>query len=189
MARAKRYVHPKDDAERAERHLKQIEAGKKNLKPCKPGEVRNPTGRPKRSMSIASALIHFGKVKAPEAIARPIYDAIPELEDPDHPLTLDDTIWINMLLASAANSLLNIDFVNKKQEGDSTTINFNNLTPQRRVDPSKLTYDTKKLIRQAVQAAKVRPETTGDHKWVTAQRATNLKHYPQCSRVWLVSKS
>jgi hypothetical protein len=69
-----------------------------------------------------------------------------------------------MLLASAANSLLNIDFVNKKQEGDSTTINFNNLTPQRRVDPSKLTYDTKKLIRQAVQAAKVRPETTGDHK-------------------------
>jgi hypothetical protein len=126
------------------------------LTPWKPGQSGNPSGRPKRDESITAALTRFGKMVAPESLARPIYDAFPELEGT--PLTVDNVTWINMTLAAAANSMANIDFLAKKQEGDSTTINFNDLTPQRRVDPSKLTYDTKKLIRQAVQAAKVRPE-------------------------------
>jgi hypothetical protein len=158
MAKSKKWTPPIDDAERAARRKRMIDAGRKNLIPAKPGEVRNPTGKSRRDESICSKTIKFGKLPAPEAIVRPILDAFPELDDPQNPLTIDDCTWINVALSAAANSAYNIDFIKKVQEGDSTTINFNDLTPQRRVDPSKLTYDTKKLIRQAVQAAKVRPE-------------------------------
>ena len=156
MSKTKKYVPPKDDAERAERHARMVAAGIKNLKPCKPGETHNPNGRPKRELPIASKMIKYGQLIAPDAMTAPLYDALPELLG--QKLTIDDCIWINANLAAAANSIANMELLIRKQEGDSVNINFNDLTPQRRVDPSKLTYDTKKLIRQAVQAAKVRPE-------------------------------
>ena len=149
----KGYKPPKDAAERKARHDKMVEIGRRNLIPVKPGEVRNPTGRPKRDESIASKLNKFGALPAPEALLRPIYEAFPDLDG--KPLTIDDVTWINMTLAAAANSLSNIDFLNKKVEGDAVNINFNDTTPQRRIDPSKLKQDTKRIIRDAIAASRV----------------------------------
>jgi hypothetical protein len=133
------------------------------LRPWKPGQSGNPNGRPKRDESIASILIRCGKLPAPEALARPIYDAFPELADTK--LTLDDVTWINMTLASAANSMANIEFVNKKVEGDSVNVNFTDNTPQRyHVDPSKLKMDTKKLIRQVIQQTKANIDAATGNK-------------------------
>jgi hypothetical protein len=123
------------------------------LRPWQPGQSGNPNGRPKRPESIASKLIRFDNLPAPEAMTRPIYDAFPQLEGT--PLTIDDVTWINVKLAGAANSAYNIDFYNRKVEGDSVNVQFTDNTPQRHIDPSKLKMDTKKLIRQVIQQTKV----------------------------------
>jgi hypothetical protein len=129
-----------------------LEVGRKNLIPAKPGEIRNPLGKTKRGESISSKTIKFGELPAPEALLRPILDAFPSLEGV--PLTVDDVTWINVNLAAAANSIANLEFIKRVQESDSVNVNFTDNTPQRRIDPSKLKMDTKKLIREVIQKTK-----------------------------------
>jgi hypothetical protein len=91
--------------------------GTRNLKPIKPGEVRNPNGRPKGSTSIKSKLQKLlANYRPPKNVYLELkkkYPQIAKYED----CTIDDAIWARVIDQALNGNENARDFVAERTEG------------------------------------------------------------------------
>lgn len=125
---------------------------KTKLKQWKKGQSGNPNGRPRRE-SIASKLTRYGDLPATIAMLKKLDKTFPGIVD-QVDVTVDDVIWLNLMLAATENNQTAISFISDKQEGSSSQ--HIEITNKQSIT-GELTESKKELIRETIRKLKEQP--------------------------------